>query len=56
MPLDGQENILWLQISVDYSFLMKVPQTQQNFSCVELSFVLSEHLLSIQVVEQLTSV
>ena len=58
MTLSIYENILRLQISVDYSALVQILESQYNFCCVEPSPILREasFALLLQMEEQFSTV
>ena len=50
-----QQNVLWLQVAVDYPRLVQVPESKSDLSDIELGAGLREPTLLGQVLEQLTT-
>jgi hypothetical protein len=50
-----QQNVLWLQVAVDYPRLVQVPESKSDLGDIEFGAGLREPTLLGQVLEQLTT-
>ena len=56
MALRVEENILWLQVTIDDSVLVEVSESQHDLGCIEARSVLSESNLVAEMEEKLAAI